>query len=77
MYWAFEPREEPAMENTDYNRSSKLAAKLLVELSEKCRRRVRAAPNDAIILREIAKICRVKARQLNPDLKLSVSHCKH
>ncbi len=77
-YWASEPMREAVMRNADYNRRSKLAAKVLVELSEKCRRRVRAAPNDAIILREIAKICRVKARQLNPTLKLSIaSHCKH
>jgi hypothetical protein len=65
------------MRNTDYNHSSKVAAEVLVELSEKCRRRMRATPKAAKILREIAKICDVRARQLNPTLKLSIaSHCR-
>ncbi len=58
------------MRNTDYNRSSKLAAKILVELSDKCRRRVRAAPNDAIILREIAKIFGVDAGRIRLALDI-------
>jgi hypothetical protein len=51
---------------------------ILVELSKKCRRRMRVMPNAAVILGDIAKICRVKAKQLNPTLKLSIaSHRKH